>query len=262
MNDSILARFSLAGRVSMVTGAAQGLGLAMAGALAEAGSRIVIAEVNIDKARQAAEELSGRYGVEVLALPCDVTIPADARRVVSQTVEAFGRLDVLVNNAGIVHHEPALTVSYENWLKVINVDLNGVFLMSQAAARQMKDAGGGAIVNIASMSGLIVNTPQCQASYNAAKAGVIHLTKSLAVEWAPYNIRVNAICPGYMKTAMTEGIFSDPNHPWVSTWMAMSPTGRPGTPDELGGLVLYLASDASSFTTGGAFVVDGGYTAL
>jgi NAD(P)-dependent dehydrogenase (short-subunit alcohol dehydrogenase family) len=134
--------------------------------------------------------------------------------------------------------------------------------MAQAVGREMARAGRGSIVNIASMSGLIVNVPQCQASYNASKAAVIQLTKSLAVEWAGLGIRVNAICPGYMKTAMTAPIFDDADHPWVSTWMAMSPAGRPGTPDELGGLVLYLASDASSFTNGGAFVVDGGYTCL
>jgi NAD(P)-dependent dehydrogenase (short-subunit alcohol dehydrogenase family) len=261
MEESIMKRFSLADRVSIVTGAAQGLGLAMAQALAEAGSRIVIAEVNMDKARDAAREISRRYGVEAEAMRCDVTRPEDAAALTDAALARFGRIDVLINNAGIVHHEPAEDVAYENWLKVINVDLNGVFIMSQAVGRAMLKAGRGSIINIASMSGLIVNTPQCQASYNAAKAGVIHLTRSLATEWATRGVRVNAIAPGYMKTAMTASFFEDAENPWVKTWMAMSPMKRPGTPDELGGLAIYLASDASSFTTGGVFVVDGGYSA-
>lgn len=260
METSIMNRFSLKDRVSIITGAAQGLGLAMAQALAEAGSAIVIAEINTDKARDAARDISGQYGVGTLTLSCDVTKPADAQALTRSVLERFGRIDVLINNAGIVHHEPVEDVSYDDWFKVINVDLNGVFVMSQAIGRAMLEKGSGSIINIASMSGLIVNTPQCQASYNAAKAGVIHLTRSMAAEWATRGVRVNAIAPGYMKTAMTASFFENADHPWVKTWMDMSPMKRPGTPDELGGLAIYLASDASSFTTGGVFTVDGGYS--
>ena len=136
MEESIMKRFSLADRVSIVTGAAQGLGLAMAQALAEAGSRIVIAEVNMDKARDAAREISRRYGRKAEAMRCDVTRPEDAAALTDATLARFGRIDVLINNAGIVHHEPAEDVAYENWLKVINVDLNGVFVISQAVGRR------------------------------------------------------------------------------------------------------------------------------
>ena len=142
---------------------------------------------------------------------------------------------------------------------MVNINLNGVFFGAQAAGRAMIKQGYGNIINTASMSGLIVNTPQPQTSYNASKAGVIHLTKSLACEWAPRNIRVNAICPGYMQTEMTKKFFADGGE-WVDRWMAMSPMKRPGTPDELQGVVLYLASDASTFTTGAAIPVDGAYT--
>jgi NAD(P)-dependent dehydrogenase (short-subunit alcohol dehydrogenase family) len=262
MESSVVNRFSLKGRVSIVTGAAQGLGLAMAEALAEAGSNLVIAEINLPLAEQIAGAISGHFGVQAIALPCDVTRPDDAQRLVQDVVGRFGRIDVLINNAGIVHHEPAEDVSYDNWCKVVNVDLNGVFLMSQAAGRVMLQAGKGSIINIASMSGLIVNVPQCQASYNAAKAGVIHLTRSLAVEWASRGVRVNAIAPGYMKTAMVAPFFDNKENPWTKTWLEMTPMHRPGNPDELGGLAIYLASDASSFTTGGVFVVDGGYCAV
>lgn len=260
MEGSILKRFSLSNKVSVVTGAAQGLGLAMAEALAEAGSHIVIAEINVGKAAETARRIGEEYSVEAVALPCDVTRPRDAERLVREVTDRFGHIDALVNNAGIVHHEPAEEVSFDNWLKVINVNLNGVFVMAQAVGRNMLKARRGAIINIASMSGLIVNKPQCQASYNASKAGVIHLTRSLAAEWAARGVRVNAIAPGYMKTTMTAPFFEDETNPWVKTWMDMCPMKRPGTPDELGGLVIYLASDASSYTTGGVFVVDGGYS--
>lgn len=256
---NVIDKFSMNGKASVVTGAAQGLGKAMAEALASAGSDIVIAEINTDLARETANEIAKTYGVKADAVKCDVTSPEDNRKLVEFTVNTFGKIDVMINNAGIVKHIPAEDVTPEEWLSVININLNGVFFGSQAAGRAMIRQGYGNIINTASMSGLIVNTPQPQTSYNASKAGVIHLTKSLACEWAPYNIRVNAICPGYMQTEMTKKFFADGGE-WVDKWMAMSPMKRPGTPDELQGVVLYLASDASTFTTGTAIPVDGAYT--
>ncbi len=255
-----LDKFTMEGKVSVITGGAQGLGQSMARALAGAGSNIVIAEINTDLAKKTADEIASGFGVRAMAMKCDVTKPADAQELIAKTVEAFGKVDVLVNNAGIVKHVNAEDVSAEDWLAVINVNLNGVFYCAQAAGRAMIMQGYGNIINIASMSGLIVNTPQPQTSYNASKAGVIHLTKSLACEWAPYHIRVNAICPGYMKTDMTKSFFEKGGN-WVDRWMEFSPMKRPGLPEELDGVVLYLASDASTFTTGAAIPVDGAYTA-
>lgn len=252
--------FLMKEKVSVITGGAQGLGKSMAGALARAGSRIVIADINAGMAEEAAHGISEEFGVAAVHVPCDVTKPQDAQNLVKETVKKFGKIDVLINNAGIVKHIDAQDVSPEEWLAVINVNLNGVFYCAQAAGRAMIRQKYGNIINIASMSGLIVNTPQPQTSYNASKAAVIHLTKSLACEWAPYNIRVNAVCPGYMKTDMTKSFFEEGGE-WVKRWMDFSPMKRPGNPDELSGIILYLASDASSFTTGAAIPVDGGYTA-
>lgn len=257
---NVMDKFSMKGKVSVITGAAQGLGQAMAEALAAAGSDIVIAEINTDLAQTTAREIAKTFGVKAEAMKCDVTSPQDNQELVDYTVNTFGKIDVMINNAGIVKHIPAEDVKPEEWFAVINVNLNGVFFGAQAAGRVMIRQGYGNIINTASMSGLIVNTPQPQTSYNASKAGVIHLTKSLACEWARHNIRVNAICPGYMQTEMTKKIFADGGE-WVDTWMAMSPMKRPGTPDELQGAVLYLASDASTFTTGAAISIDGAYTA-
>lgn len=253
-------KFLMNTKVSVITGGAQGLGRSMAGALAQAGSDIVIADLNGELAEITAKEIAEEYGVRALAFACDVTKPQDAQDLVEKTVSEFGKIDVLINNAGIVKHKDARDVSPDDWLSVIDVNLNGVFYCAQAAGRAMIGQGYGNIINIASMSGLIVNTPQPQASYNASKAAVIHLTKSLACEWAPCNIRVNAVCPGYMKTDMTRTFFENGGE-WVDRWMDFSPMRRPGNPEELDGIILYLASDASTFTTGAAIPVDGGYTA-
>ncbi|MCC6444782.1 MAG: glucose 1-dehydrogenase [Armatimonadetes bacterium] len=254
---SVFDKFSLKGRCSIVTGAAMGLGKAMAHALADAGSHIVIADIAAGAAAAAAE--FRQKGVRALAVRADVTNPEDARRLADAALEAFGRIDVLINNAGICKHEKAEDIKLEDWQAVLDVNLNGVFIVSQAVGRVMIGQKKGSIINIASMSGLVVNTPQCQCSYNASKAGVIMLTKSLASEWAQHNIRVNAIAPGYMKTELTRPYFERGGE-MVRRWLDLSPMQRPGTPDELEGIALYLASEASSFTTGAVFVIDGGYT--
>lgn len=256
---NVLDKFSMKSKVSIVTGGAQGLGKAMAAALAQAGSNIVIAEINVSLAEETAKEFEEKYGIETLVVKCDVTSPKDAQAMAKATVEKFGRIDVLINNAGICKHIPAESVSPEDWLAVININLNGVFFCAQAVGQVMIQQKFGNIINISSMSGVIVNTPQTQASYNASKAGVIHLTKSLASEWAQHNIRVNTIAPGYMKTDMTKTFFENGGE-WPERWMNFTPMNRPGTPDELDGIVLYLASEASTFTTGGVFLVDGGYS--
>jgi len=255
---SIAEMFSLKEYCSVVTGAATGLGKAMANALAQAGSNIVIADIDIDAAERTAEELR-KMGTDVLAIKTDVTNQNDAYLLVEKVIDKFGTIDVLINNAGIARMEKAEDMKYKDWYDVININLNGVFIMSQEIGKQMIKQKKGSIINISSMSGLIVNTPQKHCAYNASKAGVIMLAKSLASEWAEHNIRVNTIAPGYMKTELIKHFFED-NNDTVKRWMDFSPMKRPGNPEELGGIAVYLASEASSYVTGSVFVIDGGYT--
>ena len=173
-----------------------------------------------------------------------------------EMAEEMGRIDIAFCNAGISINVPAEEMTYEQWRKVIDINLTGVFLTATAAGRYMIRQGGGSIINTASMSGHIVNIPQPQVAYNASKAGVIMLTKSLAVEWADKNVRVNSISPGYIMTDLIRG------HELIPRWTELSPSSRMGNPEELQGVALYLASDASSFTTGSDFVVDGAYTCV
>ncbi|MGD8237151.1 MAG: SDR family oxidoreductase [Armatimonadota bacterium] len=254
----VMDKFSLDGRVAIVTGAAQGLGRAMAEALAEAGASIAIPDINGDGAQQAADEIA-ELGVDTLAITCDVTNREQVSAMVAEVHEKLGGPDILVNNAGIVRWAPAEEMSWDDWHEVIRVNLDGVFLCAQAAAKPMLAQGNGSIINIASMSGFIINHPQCQTSYNASKAGVVHLTKSLAVEWATRGVRVNAMAPGYMDGPMAGPFFEQPEY--YDNWIGRTPMGRPGQPEELGPAVVFLASDASSFMTGHTLVIDGGYCA-
>ncbi|MFC7395510.1 SDR family NAD(P)-dependent oxidoreductase [Scopulibacillus cellulosilyticus] len=257
---SVLNKFKLDSKVSIITGAAMGLGKSMAQALAEAGSDIVIADINLKEAKAAAEEIRNQTGVKVLPIKTDVTNENEVNLMADKVIERFEKIDVLFNNAGITIHEKAEEMSFADWKKVIDINLNGPFLVSKAVGKKMIQQKSGSIVNISSMSGLIANTPQPQSSYNTSKAGVIMLTKSLASEWAKHNIKVNTIAPGYMQTELTRPFYEE-NAEMVKTWADMTPMGRPGKPEELQGIALYLASEASSFVTGSVFTVDGGYTA-
>ena len=177
---------------------------------------------------------------------------------VKQVVEELGGLNFCHNNAGICINAPASEMTYEQWLKVININLNGIFLTDIAAGKYMLENGGGSIINTASMSGHIVNVPQPQCAYNASKAGVIQLTKSLAIEWAKKGVRVNSISPGYIGTDLV--LTSKTLIPLIEQWNAMAPMGRLGKPEELESICVYLAGDTSSFTTGSDFIVDGAFT--
>lgn len=257
---NVMDKFQLQNAVAIVTGGARGLGKAMATALAQAGAHIVIADKDLAEAQTTAHDLQ-QEGREAIAIQVDVTQEAQIEQMVAQVMEKFGKIDVLVNNAGIALHVKLEDMEAQDWFNIMNVNLNSVFLMSKAVGRIMIQQQRGSIINISSMSGIIVNTPQCQAAYNTSKAGVIMLTKSLAVEWAQHHIRVNTIAPGYMKTELTRPFFEG-NSTMVQQWLDTTPMKRPGTPDELAGIAVYLASDASSFATGGVFVIDGGYSAV
>ncbi len=249
--------FDLRGRTALLTGGGRGLGLAMARALGEHGARLMLMDREEATLDAAAGELTAA-GFEVRSCTGDVTVPADTVRAVDAMRAAWGRVDIGICNAGISGNEAAEDVTLERWNAIMGVNLTGVFFTAQACARAMIEQRSGSIVAIASMSGFIVNVPQEQSVYNISKAGVIMATKSLASEWAEYGIRVNAIAPGYMRTAMTAASLADPER--GGAWLAATPMNRPGEPHELGGAVVYLASDASSFVTGHTLVVDGGYT--
>jgi NAD(P)-dependent dehydrogenase (short-subunit alcohol dehydrogenase family) len=251
-------KYDLSGRVALVTGGSRNIGLACAQALAESGAKVIIADMSEDMARSGCDELSNAgYKAEGLAL--DVTKPSAVTAAVDDLVARHGAIDILVCNAGIARSDvPAEETTDEHWLNVIDVNLNGVFWCCRAAGRHMLARGSGAIVNIGSMSGFIVNKPQPQSYYNASKAGVHHLTKSLAAEWAERGVRVNAVAPTYIETSLTKFGIEDPR--LFPVWMENTPMRRMGQPDEIASVVLFLASDASSLLTGSIVLADAGYT--
>ena len=253
----IMEKFALKGKKAYVTGGARGIGKCAATAFAQAGADVAIVDFDIAEAEKTAQELSA-LGVKSIAVKADVTNPDDVNKMIDIILAAFGTIDIAYNNAGICINVDADQMSFEQWKKVIDVNLTGVFLTAQAAARVMiKNGKGGSIINTASMSGHIVNYPQPQCAYNASKAGVILLTKSLAVEWAKHNIRVNCISPGYIATEMTKKATN-----WIPGWIESTPVRRMGNPEELEGALVYLASDASTFTTGSDIVIDGAFTCI
>ena len=244
--------FSLEGKVAVVTGAGGGLGLEIGRQLKSAGAEVVASDLSGAAGRATAEELGGEF------VQTDVTDPDSVRSLMRAVLDAHGRVDVMVNNAGIAHNVPSEEATDEDWRRVVSVNLDGVFWCCREAGKAMLQQGSGSIVNIASMSGMISNYPQPQAAYNASKAGVITLTKSLAGEWAGRGVRVNSVSPGYIRTNMTAGGIA--NEEWYKVWLDMTPMGRVADPTEIAPAALFLASDASSFTTGTNLVVDGGYT--
>ncbi|MDX0423087.1 SDR family oxidoreductase [Sinorhizobium medicae] len=253
------ADFRLDGRRAVVTGAARGIGRAIAERLAVAGAHVVVADRDEAEGNMAVASIEAAGGKGAFS-SLDVTDPGAVARAVDTIYDEYGPVDVLVNNAGIVRNAPALEMSLDDWKTVIDIDLGGIFHCAQAFGRRMVAAGRGSMVNISSICGEVTVYPQPQVSYNAAKAGVNLLTKSLAVEWAKSGVRVNAVAPGYVGTELTLRGRSNPE--WFGTWMQMTPMGRLGEPREIANAVLFLAADASSYITGTVLTIDGGYTAL
>jgi NAD(P)-dependent dehydrogenase (short-subunit alcohol dehydrogenase family) len=253
-----LEKLRLDGRVAVVTGGGQGIGAACARALGEAGATVIVAELLPERIEKAVGELKG-HGLMAHGVQLDVTSSAAVDRAAAEIEAAHGPVSILVNNAGIARSDVrAEDTSDDHWRQHMDINLDAVFWCCRAFGRQMLAKGKGSIVNIGSISGFIVNKPQPQAFYNASKAAVHHLTKSLAAEWAMRGVRVNAVAPSYIETPLTA--FGMKEHPeMLKTWIEMTPMGRVGQPDEIASVVQFLASDAASFMTGSIVLADGGY---
>ncbi len=254
----VLPSFRVDGRLAAVTGASRGLGRAIAIGLAAAGADVAVTDLTsaMGECDSAAQEVEA-LGRRALALPLDVRDRESTAAAVDAIVKAWGGLDIWVNNAGIIIRKPALELAEEDWDAVVNVDLKGVFLGAQAAARAMVERGGGKIINIASINGMIGS--RTRAAYCASKAGAINLTRTLALEWAPHKINVNAVAPTYIDTPLTQRLFEDKE--FLQEVLGRTPMRRLGRPEEVAAAVVFLASPASDMITGHTLVVDGGWTA-
>ncbi len=252
---SIDKLFSLSGKVAVITGGHSGIGKGIAEGLAEAGADIVIAARRFELCQDVSAEIAKKTGVKALPLRCDVSKTEDANNLIATTVKEFGKVDILVNSAGIGGVEkPVIEMTDADWDRTLNIDLRGTFLCSRAGAREMVKRNEGKIINVASMYGIIAT--RYEADYCASKAGVIQLTKVMALELARNNIQVNVICPGYFNTPMNYKFFS--SEAGKKIIQNSIPMRRLGNTDELKGIAVYLASPASSFTIGATMVVDGG----
>ena len=262
MITSMKEAFSVKGLNVFITGGNQGLGLGMADAFCQSGANVAIMARNASKGEEVATQLKTQHGTQVIYYQGDITKKGDPHRVVENAIKDFGKIDVLINNAGVVRFFNSIDADendFQDWQDVIDVDLTGAFVMSVLVAKHMRKQGWGSIINISSNAAEIVNLPQRMVSYSSAKAGVNRMTKMLAHEWAPYKIRVNVIAPGYTESDLTPAV-GEELQSFMNFWTEHTPTGRWGKPIEIGAMAVYLASDASEQITGAVFTIDGGYS--
>lgn len=253
----------LLGRVAVVTGGARGLGYAMSEALAAAGADVALLD-RLDTVADVADTLQSTTGRRCIGVSVDVASEASVAAAFDTVAERLGVADVLVNSAGITLGTPLLDTTPADWRRVLDVNVTGTFVTSREFARRHIDAARGnpaSVVNVSSMSAFAVNIPQTQAAYNTSKAAVSMLTKSAAIEWWPHGIRVNAIAPGYFASDMTRDFVAE-NPEMADEWVRRIPAGRMGEPAELGDLLVYLASERSSYVVGQSILIDGGYTSV
>ena len=246
----------LSGKVALVTGGSKGIGYGMAQALAQFGANIIIVSRNLAEGEKAAQDMRD-LGRKALAISCDVTSATAVDTMVEKSVEAFGKIDILVNNAGMNIRKQVVDIAEEDWDKVLNTNLKGVFLVAQRVGKEMIKQQGGKIINIASVMGA-VGMPML-GSYCASKGGIVQLTKVMALEWAQYNINVNCLAPAYIRTPMTEGWLTDQAR--LQVILGSTPLNRIGTLEEVAGPTVFLASDWSNYVTGHTLLVDGGWAA-
>jgi len=259
---NIIARFSLDGRVSLVTGGGQGIGRAFSHALGEAGSAVAVVDLLGKMAEEVAHELSNK-GIDSIAITADVTDDRQIKKMIDTVYDHWGKLTIAVNNAGISDWVDAESQTRESWDKILKLNLDAVFFCAQAEARRMMLARYGKIINTASMSAHIVNSPQHQVAYNTSKAAVLHMSRSLAAEWAPHGVRVNSISPGYTCTKLVEDLLATPlGRSMKEKWLPMIPLGRIAEVTDLQGAIVYLASEVSDYMTGADLIIDGGYCTL
>ena len=257
--ESILNRFSLAGKTALVTGGGSGIGRSFCRALGEAGAKVAVADIDETTAAEAAAELESQ-GITAMPLRCDVTAESEVRAAVNRIESEWGRLTIAFNNAGIAMWQGSLDMTLDQWRRMMAINLEAVYLCAREEAKVMSRAGYGKIINTASMSAHIVNTPQKQAAYNTSKAGVLHLTRSLAAEWAEQGIRVNSISPGYTKTPLVAEVLETPEGKSIlPRWLEKIPMARLAVPEDLQGAAVFLAGEASDYMTGSDILIDGGY---
>jgi gluconate 5-dehydrogenase len=256
-------RFSLKGKTALVTGGGRGLGQYITSGFAEAGANVIIASRKIDKLDATAKDLSSRYGVDIFPVACDLAKEGDIENMVNQAVKKYPRIDILVNNSGATWGAPTLEFPLERWDQLFSVNVRGVWILTQKVARIMKKQGGGNIINISSVMGFRGSEEEAHPAvpYNSTKAAINLLTMNLAVKLARYNIRVNAIAPGYFKTDMSSYLEKPEFHKEYEMLCEMIPMRRFGEMEDIKGVVVFLASDASAYMNGHVLVVDGGFLA-
>lgn len=255
-NNYLQDLFSLEGKTALITGGGRGIGQVIARELSRAGANIAVFSRSGAPETLKLIESEGGKAIDIIA---DVTDEASVSAGIHEIVHAYGKLDIVINNAGVCYHKDAFEASVEEWRKCLDINLTGEYIVCREAARHMIQQGiKGSIINIASVSGHIVNIPQRQAAYNASKAGVIHMSKSLAIEWADHGIRVNSISPGYVATPMSiDPDFVEPE--LLAAWEPLFPLHRMAKPEELCGAILWLCSDSAAYTTGADIIIDGAY---